>query len=455
MEASQLGEVAFSRQGLFGEDTWAGFFSAFGPEFPAPDASDDAWTSFAAHCSYVPAALLLLGILACIAICFTPCLRNCCSDDDAGSPRRPWPMIVVVLAMVTLIIGAIGAAAFWSEGKEATTETWQKVGDFASDLKKINGAATELDSGATDLKKYVESLQTTCPSAVRVVINPLVKSAVLQLEEYQEKIAEYTEVSGSIESKASNAHEHMRTWSMALATAASVPLALVAVCCIAATVTVLCANTGRCTRACLCLLTPVAFVPTLLLVSAASSAQMFAGVGTSSFCENADKNTLAWIAHLSGAKSDTYQFASFYIKGTGSNPVTEKLDDVTSQLDMLTQDAKVLGVAAQFCPDWPYSSDLTTTLDKASGSISEARDRLSRNNVYPYYDVVVHNDVCGSVIVGLGWLVSDQVLVGLVLLPLLTLASDKYLHRRHLWASRAPPLLAHTGPMTGAEMASE
>ena len=88
MEASQLGEVAFSRQGLFGEDTWARFFSTFGPEFPAPDASDDAWTSFAAHCSYVPAALLLLGILACIAICFTPCLRSCCSDDDAGSRER-------------------------------------------------------------------------------------------------------------------------------------------------------------------------------------------------------------------------------------------------------------------------------------------------------------------------------------------------------------------------------
>eukprot|EP00971_Amphidinium_carterae_P023004 453800-Amphidinium_carterae.1 len=51
----------------------------------------------------------------------------------------------------------------------------------------------------------------------------------------------------------------------------------------------------RCTRTCMCMLTPVIFAPTILAVAFSSSGQMWVGVTLSSFCKDVDANTLAWV----------------------------------------------------------------------------------------------------------------------------------------------------------------
>merc|ERR1719183_1742116 len=76
-------------------------------------------------------------------------------------------------------------------------------------------------------------------------------------------------------------------------------------------------------------------------------------------------------------------------------------------------------------------NNIAAQLSTALNMTRESFDLLSRNDtIYPLYEKAMHQQVCGDVIDGLGWLSLFQILVGMLCLPCLSCSVAAFVHRR-------------------------
>eukprot|EP00403_Amphidinium_massartii_P011245 CAMPEP_0178423724 /NCGR_PEP_ID=MMETSP0689_2-20121128/27834_1 /TAXON_ID=160604 /ORGANISM="Amphidinium massartii, Strain CS-259" /LENGTH=476 /DNA_ID=CAMNT_0020045323 /DNA_START=12 /DNA_END=1442 /DNA_ORIENTATION=+ len=424
---------------------WVKAFAKLGPDFPLPNAPTSEWESFVQQCSYVPVGFMMLGLVATLAILFCPCFRTCCAHcsfrDERGPPRRPSPTNPLCVGFFTLVLLGFGMVAYLQTGAQATLTARHQIGYLVEDLRGLTDASSQLNATAEALRTNLESLPPLCSAVARDQVQNAVDQTVDSLSKYQVDVAEYAEYSSIVLHDVDEVHKYFHWFGAAVGFFASLPLIWVVICCILEGLAVCCAQTGRCTRLFLCVMTPCIFAPTVLVVALTSAAQMWTGVTVSSFCKDVDSNTLAWVQHATGENSTVYAFTEYYLTDNGTNPIIAELEEAHEQLEAVNSSAASLeGLAALYCPSWSGNPELVADLNKASDLIQGAEDMIGYSRVHQYYNVAVRRDACGTVIIGLGWLVLAQVIVGLCMLPLLTCASDEYLHKRARWHARTPLL---------------
>merc|ERR1740120_516362 len=79
---------------------------------------------------------------------------------------------------------------------------------------------------------------------------------------------------------------------------------------------------------------------------------------------------------------------------------------------------------------------LAQVIPPVKDTLREIKRLLRASNIYPYYDGVVHQVVCGSVVDTLGWTVVTQAIVGLVCFPVCAVLTHRFLSSWADWKSK-------------------
>ncbi|CAE7197421.1 unnamed protein product [Symbiodinium natans] len=137
-------------------------------------------------------------------------------------------------------------------------------------------------------------------------------------------------------------------------------------------------------------------------------------------CADVDTNALTCIGKFAGESE--YKLAEYYIMGEGDNALLQDLNNASALLASSNKTIAAYGTQVEALCSWRGLPELQDGAAKANHGLEVGSELLSEQNVYRYYDVAVRQDLCKTTIVGLGWLVIFQVVVGLLLLPMLVCA---------------------------------
>lgn len=164
-----------------------------------------------------------------------------------------------------------------------------------------------------------------------------------------------------------------------------------------------------------------------VVVALSAAAEASVGAAAGAACGDIDASVVQSTGETLGLSSSAYALARFYIAGLGRHPA---LADVAlakaSVMACLQWVERYQWVVAESCPGWT-SADMASALDAASGRLNETEALLSPAYVYPVYQAVVRESICGETLPALGWLVLLQALLGLVCLPVLSVLGSIFL----------------------------
>lgn len=194
----------------------------------------------------------------------------------------------------------------------------------------------------------------------------------------------------------------------------------------------------------------VFFFLVIVFVAAISAAEVAVGIAASLFCDNVDDNILQYGAFYLSNHTDLpasqremmINLTTFYVRGGLPSPLGTKMMTLKKyvraiilyyQVDFV-QDNKQ--APQEICPAFQNISanDVFRPMKYTLHNMSQV---LRASNVYPYYDGVVHQIMCGSVIATLGWTVVTQAIVGLICFPACAVLTHRFLSSWAVWKSRA------------------
>jgi len=409
---------------------WVEFLEKFGPAFPSPDASHDTWNHFIAESGAAPIAVIFVGFLLSLGLlCGACCGCRCCASARSPS-RRISSKPTALLGLLTLILIAIGTIIYGATGSQASETATQQLDRAALDADAAASIGSQLKATGNVLLADLNALVPACPDQYKPLAQQFVNSVQPKVAEFSQQTRNFVTALGPIPDQIRSVKDKSQYVTVVTLVGLLVPLGLVLLGSLVLVLAVCMSNTGRCTGAFIRCLSPVFFVPTVLIIAIAAATQLEVGIVTSSFCVNVDANSLAWIAHLAGTESVSYQLSNYYIAGVGNNPLLQDLSDASTQLTQAQQSFAAAKPFEANCPSWGKYEDVMGALTSAQASITSGSNLLSTDNIYPYYQQAVREDICKTVVIGLGWLTLFQILAGLICLPCLTCTANDYLKDR-------------------------
>merc|ERR1712039_78230 len=129
-----------------------------------------------------------------------------------------------------------------------------------------------------------------------------------------------------------------------------------------------------------------------------------------------------------GDESNGFNMTRYYIAGVGSNPALVVLGSAESALGVCEDwMGKYKGIISKTCPMWqPWN--ITLNLQAVVVSLKETKTLLAPSQIYPRYELAVHNLLCGSAVSGVGWVATLEALLSILCLPALV-CSASYLQQ--------------------------
>lgn len=184
----------------------------------------------------------------------------------------------------------------------------------------------------------------------------------------------------------------------------------------------------------------------ILFVAVISAAEVAVGIGASLFCRNVDENVLSYVDYyltnktgMSAEQSGmVLNLTTFYINGSVPSPLAIKAVTLRKYVSAIYQYYNTSNVKdnrdapGSVCP---ALSDISPSkiLLPVKYTLRNITRLLKASNIYPYYDGVVHQVMCGSVVATLGWTVVTQAIVGLVCFPACAVLTHRFLSSWAVW----------------------
>lgn len=345
-----------------------------------------------------------------------------------------------------------GAFIYWETGSKALNTAQSELQNAYDNVTQAVSEGSKMKDVGASMLKNLDGIPLTCPFGIQQQVKQEVKKIANQVKTFNEAVDEFDNLMQPLPSKVKDVQDHASGIGQLTAAGLMAPLALVLLSCLTVIAAVSCSCTGRCAGCCLRSLGPLLMAPTVLVITVAAAVQLELGIVTSSFCENVDNNTLAFIGHHFKYDSEEYQLSKYYITGEGRNPLLVDLQNASEQLDDANQTISAYGHEVEKLCSWRGLEELQAGAAEAKSSLTFGYLLLSQNNVYPYYEKTIRQDLCQTTMVGIGWLVVFQVIVGLLLLPMLVCVGTRYLQARRGWYQSRQEALelrgarAHGGP---------
>jgi hypothetical protein len=185
-------------------------------------------------------------------------------------------------------------------------------------------------------------------------------------------------------------------------------------------------------------------VITILVIAFISAIELVGAMGISQACSlrgaqgqgNGDGFVLKYSHAVSQNSGDPAFYDNAYYFITGDSP-TNAIDAMFANFSSSAQDLvsqAVVPLKKQFENDPTCREpvdDFENQVNKFINGLDEAIDLISAPQIYPFYDIFVHQATCGTVVNGLGVLSVLQIIVGLVLLPLMACFVHAYVAHKY------------------------
>jgi hypothetical protein len=398
------------------------FLQRFCPAFPAPDASKATWAHFISRCLAVPGIMFVLGlIIACWLLCLPCCLR-------AGSRVRRSSKKMIFGVLLVLLIAGVGSVVYWDLAEETGQNAVDELSRAGSDVASALQQGRDMQAAGQSIVDAVNALPASCPPAYQSQANQFVSAVVPQVQNFVQQVDSYVKAVGPLPSQVEDAKKEVATVSEITIYGFSIPLLFACLSSIALLFVACIAEEASCMFCCAKCLSPILLVPTVLVLTTAASVQLGVGVVASSFCIDVDRNALVWIQHAAGSDSVAYNVSEYYITGSGTNQLLAEISTATVELSMsqatFGKGAATINTA---CPSWGKLQNVNDAFAKAGLSLNGTAHILSFENVFPYYNAAIRQDICKNMVLGVGWLALCQACAGLVALPLLSCFVSQYL----------------------------
>lgn len=415
---------------------WVHFLQQLGPDFPSPDASEAEWKRFVLKCIIAPAIVLAVGVV--VSFCVLCCVCSCSSGDRRRARQRS-SVPTSCAGLLALLLIVVGTIVYWQTGTRAAQTAEEQLDRAYGDASTAQQQGVTLQTLGADILSDLDSIAPACPESARDIVKSQVDPVRDQIKSYTTEVDRFVTDIQPMPGKLAQVKDKGEDATRVIAVGLLLPMALVLVSCFSVVLAVCLTRTGRCAGFCVCFLGPLLLVPTILVLTVAAAVQLQVGIVASSFCENADTNAVDYVGHVAGNQSLAYELSRYYIIGQGNNSLLEELRGASQELQSAQVKTQQFGaLLGQYCPDWKRLPQLMGSLEQAQVSIQKGEALLAPSNVFPYYEQAVREDACKTVIVGLGWLVLFQVLVGLLCLPLVTCYATTYLKARLILHHREP-----------------
>jgi len=401
-----------------------------GQEFPSPDSSEDEWKHFFVRCSTVPVIILAVGFfLTLLTLCSSCCCLRARSHRALRAPKRA-PSFCLGLLIAVLVVS--GGFLYWQTGLKALHTAQKEISRASHDVTVASTEGSKMKDVGAAMLQNLEGIPLTCPAGTQQQVKQYVDNISNKVKTFNQQVAEYDKLVQPLPAKVKDVKDKGVALAALTALGLLAPLALVLVACLTVMSAVMCSCTGRCSGCCLRSLGPVLMAPSVLVVTVFAAVQLELGIVSSSFCADVDTNALAFIGRLAGEHSTEYELSQYYITGQGNNSLLQDLSAASKQLQAADASISTYGPQVEALCSWRGLSQLKSGTSDAQSALDLGSQLLSEQNVYPYYDEAIRQDVCKTMIIGLGWLVVFQVAVGL-LLPILVCVGGRYLQAKRGW----------------------
>jgi hypothetical protein len=150
------------------------------------------------------------------------------------------------------------------------------------------------------------------------------------------------------------------------------------------------------------------------------------------FCENADQTIVDYVNYYYKGQMESQLF-TFYVAGTGNNPLQEDLTSARHDLASFQRNFSDYAVRIkQACPTWS-ADNISSDLNAVDSEMQTCQTLVEPASMYPHYKNAVHSGACGTMIAGMGWFVLFQILVGLIMLPAVSEVATTFFKRWAAW----------------------
>jgi hypothetical protein len=350
----------------------------------------------------------------------------------------------------------IGSIACWESGGKSFLTATHQFDRLVDDLNSAVDRGNALNFSGTDILTRLDQLQDLCPKQVYGIIESQLAKTRGQLKDVLTEVRTFTRDIEPLAQNLTDVHKHSAEVTWLTEGGLAVPMVLVTASCFIITLATLATrgcggrHMAECNDCCLIRLGALFIASTVLLATLVAAGETTTGVVVGSFCANVDANALAYAQYGMGEGSVAFQATSHYITGAGDNPLDEPLDKAGNYTDSanktLAKFDEQYGVQIQaFCQNW-VAAPVYQDVSDVFANISATKTLVSRTNVYPYYRDFVQEDMCNTVITGLGWLVVIQLVVGLFFLPVVACMAGAFFTNWAAWQeSTARGLLGADG----------
>jgi len=402
---------------------WVETLGHLAAEFPKPGTSSAAWSDFVSGSMTLPLAVVSIGAVAALMV---PLVLHCCHPkcrSRTGGP--PWKSFACACFLCFGLLAVSGALALQTNVASFETASWQ-LKRAAGDVDMAFKLAQGLNSSGIAVVADLTRLNTDCPQRIQEYLGDSVTDIITQVNGY------LTEVGRLVAAMTGTPEQilHLQEQAVEINAAAiwflAVPWLVVLACCGAIALTVFiiekagrkCAK--RCERCELPCLGLACVAPAMVLISAVAALELLVGILSSGACLTVDQTTLNYSQASFGADSVGFNTSRYYLAGEGPNPAIEHLD--WAQVEIVDAIAWVRhygDIIATTCPQWGMEGAAISNLETIQYSMNESETLLAPGHVYPYYQVTVHDTLCGKLPAGMARAAVLQVVLGILCLPLL------------------------------------
>jgi len=417
--------------------------ASHGPPFPISDlAPETPWLSFALDCARCGCAPSCVGAAAATAVWFR---AVCC--HGIATRWRPTTKPILGLSVFVLLLLLTGIPVHVSGMRGMATIATQLHNVFER-VAAAEALANKWFDDALDTLSALSALSVGCPELVDAqwlrIWEPL--------QDIQVQVRQLRKNTAHISEAVLSAHAAVQERARSTAVLLSLPVAAF-VGSWGVTVYLVCSmrsysrQRGRCTAVCQRFVGFSILAHTVVIVTMTAGTLLSLAFAVASFCERPDLNLLTCMWPITD--EILYRFSSYYIAGGGGrNSFLEPpVLAANSYAKVMSNMARFRSVVKTRCKNGHDIDDFEQGIAKMDRMILRVQDMLHPCDMYPFFKVAVHDNICGGIAYALLWLALWHTVLGVACLPALAFLAECYAEQQA--AARA---INTVDPLVSAEM---
>lgn len=394
--------------------------------------------------------VLLFSFGVCLAVCTCVCILGHLECDAPWIPKSPWFLVALCLLIAGVTVAGVVTRVVHVNETVAIAE--QQLSRVDGTIKRAVVIGQELADMTASFQTAIDALPSSCSKIVpgaEMMMTKLAQTGSEKCIKMGQKVAAFNKIAALADKYVELAKANFDTFKAMLLWVPLVPLFCMLICCLAiggATVISWCSSNPKLAEMSDAVVlrfgAPVTCCITVLAVSVASGF-LLNGIMAGSMCVTLDQNVVDFVHAVNFTDLSHFKYninplfsgaAKYYILGSQENPLISMLEDVErdalSFYSVYNHSDWAVGPLATICSGM-NNLHPHTAMTKGVESCVFAKELLSASNIYPYYDKLAHQMVCGSLVRSSFSLIIFTVIIAFVLLPMLAIFADVDLRK---WA---------------------